>query len=103
MTKYCNNGQPFVHLDDDIEYNPIPSSVLTAIKDAHIEDIFNDKKIFKKCKDISFYTDSASKEKFVDFIKYAEFFNILNGSTNKKKTTLKQNMNLFMWNKFLLI
>ena len=86
MTKYCNNGQPFVHLDDDIEYNPIPSSVLTAIKDAHIEDIFNDKKIFKKCKDISFYTDSASKEKFVDFIKYAEFFNILNGSTNKKKT-----------------
>jgi hypothetical protein len=85
MTKYCNNGQPFVHLDDDIDYNPIPTSVLTSIKDAHITDIFNDKKIFKKCKDIKFYTDTASNEKFVDFIKYAEFFNILNGSTNKKK------------------
>jgi hypothetical protein len=93
LSRYCNNDQPFVNLDDDIEYNPIPTSVLTAIKDAHIADIFNDKKIFKKCKDISFYTDSASNEKFIDFIKYAEFFNILNGSTNKKKTTLKQNMN----------
>ena len=86
MSKYCNNEQPFVHLDGDIEYNPIPSSILTAIKEARIEDIFNDKKIFKKCKDITFYTDTASNEKFVDFIKYAEFFNILNGSTNKKKT-----------------
>jgi hypothetical protein len=85
MTKYCNNGQPFVHLDDDNDYNPIPTSVLTSIKDAHITDIFNDKKIFKKCKDIQFYTDTASNEKFIDFIKYAEFFNILNGSTNKKK------------------
>ena len=90
ITRYCNNGQPFIKIGDDIEYNPIPSSVLTAIKDAHIEDIFNDKKIFKKCKDISFYTDSASNEKFVDFIKYAEFFNILNGSTNKKIRSLKQ-------------
>jgi len=90
ITRYCNNGQPFIKIADDIEYNPIPSSVLTAIKDAHIEDIFNDKKIFKKCKDISFYTDSASNEKYVDFIKYAEFFNILNGSTNKKMRSLKQ-------------
>jgi hypothetical protein len=85
LTRFCNNGQPFVHLDDDFEYNPIPQSVLTAIKDAHIEDIFNDKKIYKNCKDINFYTDTASNEKFVDFIKYAEFFNILNGSTNKKR------------------
>ena len=89
LSRYCNNDQPFVNLDDDIEYNPIPTSVLTAIKDAHIADIFNDKKIFKKCKDIEFYTDSASNEKFIDFIKYAEFFNILNGSTNKKKNDFK--------------
>jgi len=85
MSRYCNNGQPFIKLYD-IEYNPIPASIMKAIKDARIEDIFNDSKIFKKCQDITFYTDSASNEKFVDFIKYAEFFNILNGSTNKRKT-----------------
>ena len=90
ITSYCNNGQPFIKLDNDIEYNPIPASILTAIKDANIEDIFNDSKIFKKCQDIPFYTDSSSNEKFVDFIKYAEFFNILNGSTNKKKTKVVQ-------------
>ena len=92
MSKFCNNDQPFIHLDDDIEDNPIPTSILTAIKEAHIEDIFKDNKIFKKCKDITFYTDTASNEKFVDFIKYAEFFNILNGSTNKKHKALKQNI-----------
>lgn len=93
LTRFCNNGQPFIKIDDDIEYNPIPTSILTAIKEAHIEDIFNDNKIFKKCKDIKFYTDSASNNKFVDFIKYAEFFNILNGSTNNKMRSFKQNMN----------
>jgi hypothetical protein len=86
ITRHCNNGQPFIKLDNDIEYNPIPASIFKAIKDARIEDIFKDQKIFKKCQDITFYTDSASNEKFVDFIKYAEFFNILNGSTNKRKT-----------------
>lgn len=86
LSRYCNNGQPFIKLDSDIEYNPIPTSIFNAIKNANIEDIFKDQKIFKKCQDITFYTDSASNEKFVDFIKYAEFFNILNGSTNKKKT-----------------
>jgi hypothetical protein len=84
-SRYCNNAQPFIKLDSDIEYNPIPTSIFNAIKDANIEDIFNDSKIFKKCQDINFYTDSVSNEKFVDFIKYAEFFNILNGSTNKRK------------------
>ena len=84
-SRYCNNRQPFIKLDSDIEYNPIPTSIFNAIKDANIEDIFNDSKIFKKCQDINFYTDSVSNEKFVDFIKYAEFFNILNGSTNKRK------------------
>jgi len=86
LSKYCNYEQPFIKLDDVIEYNPIPASIFKAIKDANIEDIFKDQKIFKNCQDITFYTDSASNEKFVDFIKYAEFFNILNGSTNKRKT-----------------
>ena len=69
LSRHCNNGQPFIKLDDDIEYNPIPASILTAIKDAHIEDIFNDSKIFKKCRDINFYTDSASNKKFVDLLR----------------------------------
>ena len=92
LSRYCNNGQPFVKIEDDIEYNPIPASIFKAIKDAHIEDIFNDSKIFKKCQDINFYTDSGSNEKFVDFIKYAEFFNILNGSTNKRKIKAKERL-----------
>jgi hypothetical protein len=90
ISKYCNYEQPFIKLDDDNEYNPIPASIFKAIKDARIEDIFKDQKIFKKCQDITFYTDSASNEKFVDFIKYAEFFNILNASTNKRNTKGKE-------------
>ena len=84
ISQFCNNGQPVIHLDEDDAYNPIPTSALTAIKDAHVQDIFNDQKIFKNCKDIDFYTDSSTNNKYVDFIKYAKFFNLLNGSTNKK-------------------
>ena len=84
ISQFCNNGQPVIHLDEDDAYNPIPTSALTAIKDAHVQDIFNDQKIFKNCKDIDFYTDSLTNNKYVDFIKYAKFFNLLNGSTNKK-------------------
>ena len=84
ISQFCNNGQPVIHLDEDDAYNPIPTSALTAIKDAHFQDIFNDQKIFKNCKDIDFYTDSSTNNKYVDFIKYAKFFNLLNGSTNKK-------------------
>ena len=85
ISRFCNNGQPIIHLDEDDAYNPIPSSALTAIKDAQVQDIFNDQKIFKNCKDIQFYTDSSTNNKYVDFIKYAKFFNLLNGSTNKKE------------------
>jgi hypothetical protein len=91
ISKICNRGQPVNYLRTNIEYNPIPTTILTAIKEAHIEDIFSDQKIYKHCKNIEFYTDNHSNQKFVNFIKYAKFFNFLNGSTNKGEINTNKN------------
>ena len=93
ISKICNRGQPVNYLTTDIEYNPIPTTILTAIKEAHIQDIFSDQKIYKHCKNIEFYTDNHSNQQFVNFIKYAKFFNFLNGSTNKGEINTNTNKN----------
>lgn len=92
ISKICNRGQPVNYLRTNIEYNPIPTSILTAIKEAHIQDIFSDQKIYKHCKNIEFYTDNHSNQQFVNFIKYAKFFNFLNGSTNKGEINTNKNI-----------
>jgi hypothetical protein len=92
ISKICNRGQPVNYLTTDIEYNPIPTTILTAIKEAHIQDIFSDQKIYKHCKNIEFYTDTHSNQQFVNFIKYAKFFNFLNGSTNKGEINTNKNI-----------
>ena len=94
ISRFCNRGQPVNYLTSNIEYNPIPTTILTAIKEAHIEDIFSDQKIYKHCKNIEFYTDTHSNHQFVNFIKYAKFFNFLNGSTNKGEINTNINKNI---------
>lgn len=80
MTKCKQYTDPPV-FNDTLKANPIPTSVLSSIKNANITGIFNDDNVYTEGPNVKFFTNSDGK-KYVDFLNYAKHVNYVNRETN---------------------
>jgi len=80
MTKCKQYTDPPI-FNDTLKANPIPTSVLTSIKNANITGIFDDANVYTEGPNVKFFTNSDDK-KYVDFLNYAKHVNYVNRETN---------------------